>query len=97
MPNCLLEAMNAGKPVVATRVGGIPEVVQDGVTGILVPPRDAGALRDAILKILSRREEAHTMGMRGKKRVMQSFPLEKSIRATETVYQEILNRRVLLC
>jgi glycosyltransferase involved in cell wall biosynthesis len=97
MPNCLLEAMNAGKPIVATRVGGIPEVVIDGDTGILVPPRDSKALKEAIIKILSRREEAQEMGMRGKKRVVQCFPLEKSIHATETIYQESLSKRARLC
>ena len=97
MPNCLLEAMNAGKPVVATTVGGVPEVVLDGDTGILVPPRDSKALAEAIIKILSRKEEAHLMGTRGKKRVAQCFPLEKSIHAIELVYQEVLNRKVLLC
>jgi len=97
MPNCLLEAMNAGKPVVATTVGGVPEVVLDGDTGILVPPRDSKALAEAIIKILSRKEEALLMGTRGKKRVAQCFPLEKSIHAIEMVYQEVLNRKVLLC
>jgi glycosyltransferase involved in cell wall biosynthesis len=97
MPNCLLEAMNTGKPVVATTVGGIPEVVQNGETGILVPPRDSHALTEAIMRIFSQREEAHAMGMKGRKRVEQLFPLKKTLEATEVVYQEMLNREVLGC
>jgi glycosyltransferase involved in cell wall biosynthesis len=53
----LAEAMNAGTPVVATRVGGIPEVVEDGVTGRLVAPGDPGALAEAVLEVLARRDE----------------------------------------
>jgi glycosyltransferase involved in cell wall biosynthesis len=97
MPNCLLEAMNAGKPVIATAVGGIPEVVLDGYTGILVPPWNSKALTEAMVRVLSQQEVAHKMGARGRKRVEQCFPLEKSIFETEMLYQEVLNRKVLLC
>jgi glycosyltransferase involved in cell wall biosynthesis len=61
----LAEAMNAGTPVVATRVGGLPEVVDDGVTGRLVEPGDPGALAAAVLEVLGRREE---MGAAGRER-----------------------------
>jgi glycosyltransferase involved in cell wall biosynthesis len=97
MPNSLLEAMAAGKPVVATSVGGIPEVVANGETGILIPPRDSKALAETIVRLLRDREKGHAMGMKGKKRVEQYFPLAQSIHLTEMVYQEILNRKVLLC
>jgi glycosyltransferase involved in cell wall biosynthesis len=53
----LSEAMAVGTPVVATRVDGLPEVVQDGVTGALVPPGDVDALAAAVLRVLARREE----------------------------------------
>lgn len=97
MPNCLLEAMNAGKPVVATNVGGIPEVVLDGITGLLVPPANPVALGEAIIKVLSSKDRAEAMGLMGKKRVNECFSLEKSIKATEAVYQEILKSKKLLC
>lgn len=61
----LAEAMNAGTPVVATRVGGLAEVVDDGVTGRLVPPRDPAALAEAVLEVLARRE---AMGAAGRER-----------------------------
>jgi glycosyltransferase involved in cell wall biosynthesis len=61
----LAEAMNAGTPVVATRVGGIAEVVEDGVTGRLVPPRDPDALAAAVLEVLAQRE---AMGAAGRER-----------------------------
>jgi len=97
MPNCLLEAMAAGKPVIATTVGGIPEVVMDGETGILVPPRDSHALTEAMIRILNQGEEARAMGIKGRKRVEQFFPLQKSLNETEMVYQGMLNRKVLSC
>jgi len=86
----LLEAMACGKPVVATRVGGIPEVVEDGITGILVPPADPLALANAIINILSDREMAKKMGMEGRKRVEEEFSIERYVRNIERIYEEIL-------
>ncbi|MEW6171997.1 MAG: glycosyltransferase [Bacillota bacterium] len=62
----ILEAMAAGKPVIASEVGGIPEMVQDGVTGFLVPPGDPDALADRLYRLLSHPEEAEEMGKRAK-------------------------------
>jgi glycosyltransferase involved in cell wall biosynthesis len=66
LPRVLLEAMAAGRPVVASRVGGIPEIVRDGVTGFLVPPGDDGALADRILWLVEHPQEASAMGVRGR-------------------------------
>ena len=61
----LLDAMACATPIVATRTGGIPEIVEDGVTGLLVPPRDAPALARAIVRLLTDETRRHTMGGAG--------------------------------
>jgi L-malate glycosyltransferase len=90
LSNSLLEAMATGIPVVATRVGGNPEVVEEGVTGLLVPPRDPGALADAIYCILEKRELASRFGQAGRQRVVERFSLERMVRETERLYLSLL-------
>jgi glycosyltransferase involved in cell wall biosynthesis len=65
-PICILEAMHFGIPVIATRVGGIPETVMEGETGLLIPPRDPGALLDAIDRLAADEELRTRMGQRGR-------------------------------
>jgi len=93
LPNVLLEAMAAGKPVVATAVGGIPELVVQGVTGVLVPPQDTLALADAIKGLLSDEKRALAMGSAGRQRVQQCFSMDAMISKTEALYQELLTRK----
>ena len=73
MPLVVLEAMESGVPVVASRVSGIPEVVEDGVTGWLVPPEDPGALNAALREALERPDEARRRGEAGRRRVDERF------------------------
>ena len=89
MGRVLVEAMAAGKPVVASRVGGIPDLVQDGQTGYLVPPADEKVLADAILKILNDRDQANLMGQRGKE-LCQQFTLEAMIEKLDDLYSALL-------
>ncbi len=93
-PNVLLEAMAAGKPVVATAVGGVPELVVDGVTGILVPPEDTPALADAINRLLLDVMRAKALGAAGKERVRQGFSMDAVIAKTEALYHELLTRKM---
>ena len=90
MSNSLLEAMAAGKPVVATRVGGNPEVVIDGKTGFLVPPKDPEALAGAILRLLADQELARNLGEAGRSRVESEFTLEKMVARLEALYDTLL-------
>jgi glycosyltransferase involved in cell wall biosynthesis len=90
MPLTLLEAMAAQVPVVATGVGGIPEVIEDGVDGRLVPRGSADALADAILSLLTPSEESAAMGRRGREKVERLFSAERTIGETERIYSEIL-------
>jgi glycosyltransferase involved in cell wall biosynthesis len=78
MPNILLEAMSVGRPVIATRVGSVADLVQDGVEGILVPPQQPDALAEALL-ILARNPALRArMGAAGKLRIEQNHDLEKA-------------------
>jgi len=82
----LLEGMARGLPVVATRVGGNPEVVVDGETGILVPPRDPAALSRAMLLIWRDQEEARRMGLAGRRRVEAYFDARRMVARYEEIY-----------
>ena len=86
-----LEAMAAGKAVVATRVGGLSESVLDGVTGFLVPPRDPAALAAAIAKLARSRALAEAMGDQGRARARQHFSLQHMARQNESYYHELLS------
>lgn len=86
----LLEAMASGCPIVATRIGAIPESVQDGVTGILVPPRDGESAANAILKLLNNDSLRLDMSMASRKRIEDLFSLEKWVSETIELYEKIV-------
>jgi len=91
--NVLVEAMSAGKPIVATRVGGVPEVVEDGVTGFLVPPRDADVFASAILKLVREKRLREEMGRKGREKAVKEFDISIVTREYERLYKEALNRQ----
>jgi glycosyltransferase involved in cell wall biosynthesis len=84
----VLEAMAAGLPVVATRVGGVPEMVVPGLTGWLVPPGDAPALAAALSQVLGDHDTRRAMGRAGRERALQDFSLEVMTRR----YEDLLDR-----
>jgi glycosyltransferase involved in cell wall biosynthesis len=83
-----LEAMAHGRPVVATRVGGLLDLVVDGETGIVVPPRDAPALRSALERLLADPDLRHRLGTAGRERARTHFSWEKVTDATLAAYAE---------
>jgi glycosyltransferase involved in cell wall biosynthesis len=85
-PNALLEAMASALPVVATRVGGIPEVVRDGVTGQLVPPDDAGALADAVLALMDDPSRAADLGLAAREEVERHYTIDRMVERFERLY-----------
>lgn len=91
LPIALLEAQAAKVPVVATRVGAIPDVVKDGVTGILIPPEDPEAIAKSIVRVLSDRKSACNMAQRGFERVRDNFSAEKMADKYLSLYQELLS------
>jgi glycosyltransferase involved in cell wall biosynthesis len=85
----LLDAMACGRAIVATRTGGIPEVVEDGVTGVLVPPRDHEAMAKAIVELLGNARLRERMGAAGRARVVERFTVERMIAETAAVYARV--------
>jgi glycosyltransferase involved in cell wall biosynthesis len=92
----ILEAMARRRPVVASAVGGIPEVVTDGLDGLLVPPGDSSALADAILRLASAPELRRRMGEAGYATVAERFSIEAQVRRIEALYDEELARAGVL-
>jgi glycosyltransferase involved in cell wall biosynthesis len=91
-PFSAIEAMAAGCPVVATGVGGLTDLIQEGQTGYIVPPGDAHAVAEAILRLLRAPETASRMGQAARVRVKDAFAVHRLIRDTEQLYLEQLER-----
>lgn len=89
-PTGILEAQAMGKPVIATRIGGVPEIIQDRVTGLLVKSEDSRALASAILWLLDHPQEAQDMARKARDRVAKECSLVSAISSTTRVYQELL-------
>jgi glycosyltransferase involved in cell wall biosynthesis len=85
----MVEAMAAGVPVIATRCGAPPEVIEDGVSGILVPPRDAQALAAAMLRLLQDEPYRQAVGLAGQRRVARDFDIRRTAAAMEELYREV--------
>ncbi len=84
----ILEAMALARPVVASDVGGIPEMIEDGVTGLLVPPHDPAALAEAITRLLTDHPLADMIGRAGHRLVHERFCVERMVAAIEGVYDQ---------
>ncbi len=88
-PNVILEAMSMGKPVIGTRVAGIPEQVADGDTGLVVEPADARQLASAIVRLLRNSEERKDMGRKGRERFNALFSCDRAISNYSALYSEL--------
>ena len=86
IPQFLLQAMAAGKPLIGTRVGGIPEVIEDGVNGLLVPPRECDPMRKALTLLLDDPEKRRLMGQAGYERAATEHTASVMLDRMETVY-----------
>jgi glycosyltransferase involved in cell wall biosynthesis len=86
----LLDAMACSRAIVATRAGGIPEIVEDGVNGLLVPPRDAHALAQAIVRALKDQDLRQRMGKAGFDLVNARFTVDRMVEQTASVYQRLV-------
>jgi glycosyltransferase involved in cell wall biosynthesis len=84
--SAMLDAMACGRPVVATRTGGIPEAIVDGRDGLLVAPQDAEALARAIVRLMRDDTLRQSLGEAGRQRVVGEFSVEKMIRGTLEAY-----------
>jgi len=87
LPNSILEALATGLPVVATRVGGVPDVIVDEFSGLLVPAQDPNALGDALLRVLGDVELAAKLARGGRERARSRFAFERVVEELESVYE----------
>jgi glycosyltransferase involved in cell wall biosynthesis len=92
-PLAVMEYMDAALPVVATAVGGVPDLIESGVHGLLVPPRDPVALAGAIAELLRDPERGRSMGARGRERRRTEFDIDVLVRRLEDLYCELLEER----
>jgi len=90
MPNVVLEALAAGVPVVATRVEGVTDIIEDGRTGVLVMPRDVPAIVTAVARLLDEPERARRLAQAGREDVAARFPLEAMVQRHEQLYADLL-------
>lgn len=93
LPMCLLEAMAAGRPVIATRVGAVPKLINTEQTGLLVDPGDEDGIARAILRLLHDTELARRLGENGRTHVARHFSAEAMAKSYMEKYQEVLERR----
>jgi glycosyltransferase involved in cell wall biosynthesis len=93
LPNVALEAAAAGVPVVATAVGGTPEVVIDGQTGVLVPPGEPTSLASRIVDVLRLPDRARALGAAGRRRVEEQFSFDAQARAYQQLFAEVVRPR----
>ena len=92
LPNVLLEAMACRKPVIATAVGGVPELVRDGHNGFLVPPANVAALRDALLQALREPERLQQLARNARQTVEGDFSVEQQVTSFEAMYDACFER-----
>jgi len=92
-PNALMESMARGVPVIATRVGGVPELVRDGVDGIVVEPGNPAQLTVAMLELLDNAERRREMGEMGRARIQSDFSVRSMVTRTEAVYLDLVGRK----
>jgi glycosyltransferase involved in cell wall biosynthesis len=92
-PISLLEAMATGRAAVCTAVGGVPDMIDDGITGYVVPPRDPAALAERLAELLADPAKAEKMGRAGRERLEARFTLDSSVREAERAIEETAGRR----
>ena len=90
LPTAVIEAMSMGKPVVATSVGGVPEILKDGITGIIVPPRSSLDLAKGIKCLIADTSLRRSMGKAGRRRAVTHFDARHYVSQTEQLYREVL-------
>jgi glycosyltransferase involved in cell wall biosynthesis len=86
----IVQGMACGKPVIATNGGGVPEIVVDGKTGLLIPRNDAPAMAEAICTLLADEQRAKQMGVLGRQRVVERFTIQQSVIELTKIYEGLV-------
>ena len=86
----IIEGMAAGLPVIGMDAGAVPEIIEDGVSGVLVPPRDTEALAEAIRSLLSNPAGSRSIGQEARRRVEERFTVEQYVTGVERVYERLM-------
>ena len=94
VPKVLIEAASCGRAIVTTDTPGCREIVSDGENGILVPPRDAGALANAIRRLIDNAPLRERMGKKGRELVVKEFSVDKVISETMALYRQLLREKL---
>ena len=89
LPTVIMEAMAAALPVVSTAIGGVPEMVQDGTTGFLLPEHQPGALGDILSRLLSDPALRHSLGNAGRERATRLFALDQTVQTLRALFQQL--------
>ena len=92
---CLIEAIAMQKWVISTNVGGPTEIVEDGVNGVLVPPKNPNVIAQAVIELASKRKKGEEMGKRGRKEVQRRFNTVTYVARILTIYERALHERNL--
>jgi glycosyltransferase involved in cell wall biosynthesis len=92
LPLVIIEAEMAGLPIVASHVGGVPEMVEDGITGFLVPPRNPGALAEALQKLIKDAHLRQRIGLAAREKALNEFTFDNMLANTRRVYKEVLSK-----
>lgn len=93
LPNSLLEAMSMGKPIIATSIGGIPEVIKNEINGLLVPPRNIESLVEAIKKLIADKHLASEIGKNARNYVIENLSIQATTRKWESLYISLLKEK----
>ena len=96
LPIAMLEAMALGRPVVASRVGGVPEVIDDEVDGLLVDPLDPAQLAEKVLTLLHNPELRGRLSRNAARKVRDQFSVERMVKSTEAIYSSVLAKKEIL-
>ena len=95
MGRVLLEAGAAGTPAVATAVGGVPDIIEHGRTGMLAPPRDPEAIADAVGALRRDPERRRALGQAARERVTPAYALNRMVEGVETLYEQLIEEKGL--
>lgn len=93
LPMCVLESMAAGCAAIATRVGGLPSLIDDGVNGLLVEPRDPAGLAEAMAKCIENPAWTREVAMRGRRTIIDQYSMEAYLSKLENIYEEAASKR----